>query len=266
MLKYWAIFKAQLANRVVYLGDLIAQSLTILFFMFIFTQLWRVTYRAAGDENGLASTISGLSLRQVLWYLMLAETIMLSTPRLSQSVSTAVKDGSIAYLLNKPYNFLLYQMSVGLGDSLIHMVFNALVGGALVWILVGPPPDPVGWPLVLIGVLLSLALNFSISSMIGLLAFVTEEVSAFEWIYQKFVMILGGLLIPLDFLPGWLRSIALALPFSYTIYGPARLFVEPSLERFLWLITGQLAWLAVAGLLAAWLYRRGVAWLSINGG
>jgi ABC-2 type transport system permease protein len=259
--KYWAIFKTQLLNSLAYPGDLASRSLAIVLFMWIFAQLWRATYRSVGQE-----VIAGLTLRETLWYLMLAETIMLSKPRLSSTIAEAVKDGSVAYLLNKPYNFLLYQVSVGLGDSVMNLVFNALAGGVVVWLMVGPPPDPRGWPLVLVAVIAAWLIDFCIAAMIGLTAFVTEEVSAFEWIYQKVVFILGGMLIPLDFFPDWLRTIALALPFAYTIYGPARLFVEPDLARFVTLLLMQGFWLATLGLLLTFLYRRGVAWLTINGG
>ena len=84
--------------------------------------------------------IAGLTLRDTLWYLMLAEAIVLSKPRLASQIATVVKDGSIAYLLNKPYNFLLYQASIGMGDSLLLMIANFLTGGSLVWLMVGPPP------------------------------------------------------------------------------------------------------------------------------
>ncbi len=207
-----------------------------------------------------------MSLHDTLWYLMLAEVIVLSKPRLARSIAQSVRDGSVAYLLNKPYNFLLYQCSVGLGDSLLRMVANILVGGAIVWLLVGPPPDPRGWPLVLVAVTLAWFIDFCIAAMIGLAAFVTEEVRAFEWIYQKILFILGGLLIPLDFYPDWLQTIAKATPFAYTIYGPARLFVDPSLERFVMLLLGQVLWLGILAALLALAYRRGVGQLAINGG
>ncbi len=259
--KYWAIFKTQLLNSLAYPGDLASRSLTIVMFMWVFIQLWRATYRATGQE-----VIAGLTLRETLWYLMLAETIVLSKPRLSSTIAEAVKDGSVAYLLNKPYNFLLYQLSIGLGDSVMSLVFNALAGGLIVWLMAGPPPDPQGWPLVLIAVTAAWLIDFCIVAMIGLAAFVTEDINAFEWIYQKIVFILGGLLIPLDFFPAWLRTIALSMPFAYTLYGPARLFVEPDLARFVTLLLMQGFWLAVLGLLLTLLYRRGVTWLTINGG
>jgi ABC-2 type transport system permease protein len=259
--KYWAIFKIQIVNGLAYPAELVWRSLMIVLFMWIFAQLWRVTYSAAGT-----ATIGGLTLHDTLWYLMLAESIELSRPRLSRTIADAVKDGSIAYLLNKPYNFLLYHLSTSLGESISRWLLNVIFGGAIVWILVGPPPDPRGWPLVLIAILGAWLLNFCTSAMIGLAAFVAEEVTPFEWIYQKLIFILGGMLIPLDFYPQWLQSIAKALPFAYMMYGPARLFVTPDLGRFASLLAGQLAWLVAFGGLLSLAYAHGARRLAINGG
>ncbi len=259
--KYWAVFTTQLINRGAYPLDLAAQSVSILFFLFIFMQLWSATYRSSGQ-----AVIAGLSLHDTLWYLMLAETIVLSKPRLSRSISAAVKDGSIAYLLNKPYNFILYHASVGIGDSLLHLVFNLLFGGAITWLMVGPPPDPRGWILVLPALALGWSIDFCFNGLIGLAAFITEDVSAFEWIYQKVLFILGGLLIPLDFYPLWLQRAANILPFAYTVYGPARLFIEPTFERFVTLVFGQFIWVMLLGALMMFVFQRSVRWLAINGG
>lgn len=261
MSKYWAIFKTQLLNNFAYAGDLAAGSVMIVLFLWIFAQLWKVTYSAVGTER-----IAGMSRQDTLWYLMLAEVIVLSKPRLARTIAQQVRDGSVAYLLNKPYHFLLYQCSVGLGDSVLRIIANTIVGGAVVWLMIGPPPSPQGWPLVFVTVVLAWLLDFCITAMIGLAAFVTEEVRAFEWIYQKILFILGGLLIPLDFYPGWLQTVAKATPFAYTLYGPAHLFVEPSLLGFGEVVLGQVVWLAVLGGLLTLFYQRGVTRLAINGG
>ena len=259
--KYWAILKTQVSNRITYAGDLAAHSLTIVMFMWIFMQLWRTTYAASGSD-----TLAGLTLRHTLWYLMMAEVIMLSKPRLSRGISQAVKDGSIAYLLNKPYDFLLYQLSLGLGDSLMSTLFNLLAGGITVWLLVGPPPEIWGWPLVCSAMLFAWLIDFCINALIGLAAFITEEVSAFDWIYSKFLLLLGGVLIPLDFFPLWLQQITRVLPFAYTIYGPARLFIQPSPERFFNLVGAQLLWIFSLATLVILAYRRGLSRLAVNGG
>ena len=79
-------------------------------------------------------------------------------------------------------------------------------------------------------------------------------------------MLLGGLLIPLDFFPSWLKTISLNLPFAWIIYGPARLFVDPSLARLGIVLLRQGIWLAVVGGTVWLLYRRAVTRLVINGG
>jgi ABC-2 type transport system permease protein len=259
--KYWAIFITQLQSAAAYPLDMAARSFSIVLFMAVFFGLWRATYAAQG-----ASSIAGLTLGDTLWYLMLAETIVLSRPRMAQQIAAQVKDGSIAYLLNKPYSFLLYQAAASLGTSVLAMLFNGLAGGAVVWLMVGPPPAPWGLPLVLVAMALGWLIDFCVAALLGLTAFFSEEVAAFEWIYNKLLFLLGGLLIPLDFFPDWLQRLAHALPFAAAIYGPARLFVSPDLDAFAELLVAQLGWLAALGLLVALAYRQGTAYLSINGG
>jgi ABC-2 type transport system permease protein len=261
MRKYWAIFQTTLVNSLAYPGELVGRSLMILPFMWIFYQLWKVTFAASGSE-----TINGLTLHDTLWYLMVAETIELSRPRVARTIAENVKDGSIAYLLNKPYDFMLYHFSVSMGETIFRALMTAIFGGALVWWLAGPPPDPRGWPLAIVAVLGAWTLNFLVNGMIGLAAFVSEEVAPFEWIYQKFAFIFGGLLIPLDFYPQWLQTIAFALPFPAMTYGPSRLFVAPEAGLFVSVLSQQAIWILVLGLLLALAYRRGLAHLTVNGG
>ena len=79
--KYWSIFQITLINSLAYPGELIGRSLMIVPFMWIFYQLWKVTFNAAGSD-----AISGLTLRDMLWYFMLAETIELGRPALARTM------------------------------------------------------------------------------------------------------------------------------------------------------------------------------------
>jgi ABC-2 type transport system permease protein len=234
--KYWYIFSTQINNNLTYPAELIGRSLIILPFMWIFFQLWKVTFNSAA-----ATTINGLTFHDTMWYLMLTETIELSRPRIANTISEAVREGSIVYFLNKPYDFLLYHFSTSMGEIVFRASVNILLGGSLVWLLVGPPPSAWGWPMVVIIFLGAAIINFSISAMIGLTSFVVEDVTAFQWIYQKLAFILGGLLIPIDFYPQWLQVICKALPFSSMTYAPARLFIAPSTLLFINTLAGYLS-------------------------
>jgi ABC-2 type transport system permease protein len=259
--KYWAVFQITLINSLAYPGELIGRSLMIIPFMWIFYQLWKVTFSAAGTE-----AINGMTLYSTMWYLMMAETIELSKPRIANTISDNVKDGSIAYILNKPYDFLLYQFSNSMGETVFRAVVNAVFGAVIVWWMVGPPPAPIGWAFAALAIFGTWVMNFCISCLIGLSAFLVEEVSPFLWIYQKFVFILGGFLIPLDFYPDWLQSIARALPFAYMVYGPSKLFIAPSIELLINILGMQVVWVVVLGSILVLSYRRGVAYLTVNGG
>lgn len=259
--KYWSIFQITLINSLAYPGELVGRSLMIIPFMWVFYQLWKVTYSSAG-----ADVIGGLTLRDTLWYLMLAETIELGRPPIARTMSENVKDGSIAYILNKPYDFLWYQFSTAMGESIFRALLNAIFGGLTVWVLIGAPNHPEGFIIAIPAILGGWALHFCINAMIGLSAFAVEDVSAFTWIYQKLAFIFGGMLIPLDFYPHWLQTIAKAMPFASAIYGPARLFVTPNMDLFINVIGLQFVWILVLGILLAVVYRRGLTQLTVNGG
>ena len=95
------------------------------------------------------------------------------------------------------------------------------------------------------------------------LAFWLRETGATWFLYQKFVFMIGGMLLPLEVLPNWLRHVALATPFPSMAYAPARLgsgHVEPSL------LAVQGAWLAGLCVAATLLFRAGERRLEVVGG
>jgi ABC-2 type transport system permease protein len=260
--KYSAIAGINLQNSLAYAGELANRSLFMVLILYVFTQLWRATYAAAG-----AATIAGLSYADTLWYLVMTETIELSRARFANQMSDEVKDGSIAYTMGRPYNYLLYHWSYGLGDTLLRLAINFTAGTLIVTLLVGPMPlQLVAILPLLVNILLAMALNFCVQGMIGLCAFFTEDVQSIQIIYQKFLFILGGMMIPLDFFPGWLKTLSLILPFNYMMYAPARLFVQFDWSRWLNVVGMQLVWLVVFGVTLWALFRVGLRHVSINGG
>jgi ABC-2 type transport system permease protein len=224
--------------------------------------LWTAVYESQGSGE-----IAGLTLANTIWYLLIAEMIELSKFRHDMVISEEAKDGSIAYKLIRPYNYLAYHFCNGLGDTVVRMALVFLLGLPIVVYYAGWSRLNI-WHLPAVALIGSLALllDFCAMSIIGLLAFVTEDTQSFRIIYQKFVFILGGLMIPLDFLPSWLQNIARVLPFNLTTYAPAKLFVAFSWAQF-WQVLGlQLLWLALLGALLYRQYQWATQRLAVNGG
>lgn len=260
--KYSAITQINLQNQLAYVWDALGRSLFVVVILFIMVQLWTVVYGGRA-----AAPIAGLSFQATIWYFLLAEMIELGKFRHDMHISQEVKDGSIAYTLIRPYNYLAYHFFNGLGDTVVKMGLIFLLGAPIViWYGGLLPVSLLAATAVGLTVALALLLDFCMASMIGLLAFVTEDTFSFRLIYQKMIFILGGLLIPLDFLPDWLQRIASWLPFSYVTYAPARLLVSFDMALFGRLLLGQLFWIGVMSLLLWRQYRWATDRLTINGG
>jgi ABC-2 type transport system permease protein len=169
--------------------------------------------------------------------------------------------------LGRPYNYLAYIIFIRLGETLIKMVVVFLFGMPIALYYAGLPDVQLGHlPAVALVVVLALVLDFFVHSIIGLLAFVIEDTFSFRIIYQKLVFILGGMLIPIDFLPDWLQSIARLLPFSLVAYAPAKLFVAFSWEQFGQIMVTMVFWLTVVGCVLWLQYRWATRRLTVNGG
>jgi ABC-2 type transport system permease protein len=258
--KYLAVARIQLRASLAYPVDAWGRALLIVLFVLVFLHLWRATYQGKG------AVLAGLTLHDVMWYLAIAETVMLSQPRTASLLSQAVKDGSIAYQLARPYDFLLFQMAARAGDTLPVLAPTLLAGGAAAWLSVGPPSAWAGLLVLPLEIGLSWLLSFLMSAAIGLLAFVAEDTSAFEWMFNKLLLVAGGVMIPLDFFPGWAQRLAAALPFAGSVYAPARLFVHPDLATAAALASVQLAWIVLLGAMVTGIYRWGLQRLTVNGG
>jgi ABC-2 type transport system permease protein len=260
--KYIAITLTNLQNQLVYAWDALNRSFIILLFMFIFVQLWTAAYESQG-----VNAIAGLTLANTIWYFLIAEVMQLGQIRHDANISAEVKDGSIAYTIGKPYNYLAYHFFNGLGESITKMGLIFLLGTPIALIYAGRPQVALTHlPFVLLILLLGMVIDFLILSSIGLLAFVVEDTGSFRLIYQKTTFILGGLLIPLDFLPDSLQTVARLLPFQLTTYAPAKLFVAFNWPQFWSLLISGAVWGALLFLLLWAQYRWASGRLAINGG
>lgn len=260
--KYWAIFQVSLVNNLAYIVERLLRTIFLALIIFIFVQLWRVTYAGMG-----AKLIAGFSLQQMIWYLVLTEAITLSHPGVNTKIDEEVRSGGLAYSLGRPYSFLLYQYTGNLGDYLFSFVINLVIGAALALLFVGPIVFSLsGLAVTVVSVLLAITLDLICMICIGLLAFWMEDTRSAMLVFSRFSMILGGLLMPLDVFPEPLASICRALPFSTLFYTPGRFFVAGADSDLLLAIGKQVFWVIVVALLAIFIYTKGVRRVESNGG
>jgi viologen exporter family transport system permease protein len=250
---------------VAYLGEGALRGIFLAMILYVFLQLWRAAY--AGQGAGGSGVIGGFTLPQMLWYLAFTESIILSRPGLNRLVDAEVRTGDIAYTLLRPYAYGGYRLMAYLAERSLRFATLVVLGAALAWLYVGPVPLRPADVLAALGALLLAALLDVLGAFgIGLLAFWTEDTSSIGLIYDRLVMLLGGMLLPLELFPEPLGALARALPFATLIYGPARLAFGASPDG-VWLLPGRQALFLVAGALAVTLlYRRAFRRIALNGG
>src|SRR5947209_8791728 len=261
-LKYMAVMRVSIASNVAYVMELVFRALLLIVFVFILGQLWKTTFSARG-----ASIISGFSISDMVWYLVASETIAMSLPTLTRRIDQEVRSGQLAYLLGRPCSYVFYNFAQYLGERLVRLLINAMVGSAVALVFVGLPhftwQGILAWPLVLF---LALCIDFVAYFSIGMLAFWTENTDSFTFVFSRLTLVLGGVLAPLEIFPQPLRSIAQALPFSAILYGPARTLVHFELDRFGWLLLQQALTLGVGCLILLVIYGIAIRRVNINGG
>jgi ABC-2 type transport system permease protein len=260
--KYLAIARTQLLASLIYDRDLIVRSAFMVVVLITFVQLWQATFAATNQ-----TVISGFTVHDIVWYLVITEVVALSPPRIAQAVDAQVRTGDIAYALARPYSLTLYHLASYWGDTLVRIPVNLLVGGTVAFIAVGPPrvsPEAVAATVVLwIG---GITLKASLEMLIGLSAFWVEDTAPVEWLYAKILYTVGGLMLPLELFPDWLAAIARTLPFAAIMYAPARAFVGFSVDGFLQLAGLQLVWLLVIWVAVQVVYAHATRRLVAHGG
>ncbi len=256
--KTFSVLRITLLSRFAYVGELLVRSLFMVLIIFIFTQLWRAT----GNIDR-----TGFSLPQLIWYLAFTEAIMMSANAGGGEVDREVRSGDLAYRLARPLPYPLFHLGSALGERLLRFVLNLLVGVLVALVVTGPlAVGPLALACSLSAALAGFVADWTWSMTISLLSFWIEETSGIHLLYRRALMLLGGMLIPIDAYPAWLQGIARALPFQYLVYAPARLFVRP--DTGYWMeAMGAIALLGVAGCVPLMLvYALGLRRVSAQGG
>lgn len=258
-LKYWWVARISLTGQLAYVWDLVGRSVFFVLVLLVFNQLWGAS---------LEGSALGLNRTQLVWYLVVTEIIMLSTPSgPALGIDKDIKSGSIAYIIGRPCNYPLFMFGRYWGETLASMLINTIIGSVTALILVGLPQlTPSSLPALTLVMIMAVSLKFFLTLLISLSAFWVEESGPFHWIYGKLLFTIGGLFIPLEFFPGWLQQVARALPFNLILYAPARLMVDWDINRFIQIIGRQVLWLAAAAILAQLIFNRGVKKLNVHGG
>jgi ABC-2 type transport system permease protein len=221
--------------------------------------LWRAA--ASASATGAVVGYTGVALT---WYIAATEAVTVSLNiRMIEEIGDDIGSGKVVVELLRPASVLAIRVASQVGWALPRMALFAAAGMSLSALVAGPPRDARGLILAWPSMALAIACNVVAQHAFAAAAFWVRDARSTWFLYQKLVFVLGGMLLPIEVLPGWLEGAARLLPFMAMAYAPGRLasgHAEPAL------LAVQLGWFAVLWAVAAAVFAAGERRLQAVGG
>lgn len=263
MKKYLFIFKSQIMTNLQYVFDFFVSFIGYFIMIFVLFNLWEYLY---SDPNEL---INGYSMHSMMWYVVITEVLysIVDGRKLCDNISNDVKGGNIAYNINKPYSYIGYAVSTHFGGMFIKFLIYSFLAILFGYLFIGSFPNVslIGIVFVLVSMFLALLISTLLILSIGLFSFFIEDSGPFYWVYSKLILVMGTL-FPIEYFPGIIQKILVYTPVYVVNYGPAKLFVDFSIDKGILIIIAQIIYVIIAYLICNFIYRKGVRRINVNGG
>lgn len=253
MKKIGRIFLISLTNTLQYKGEMLIWVLLAIFNSMSVLLLW-----IAGYKSGAINDIS-ISFIQT-YYVAILIISQGFTSHAEEGIVHDIRTGSLSMHLLKPFPYFWLQFFEEIAWRVIGISYSVVVVGALLYLLHGLPSYPLSAiPLILIILICTFFLSFVVKSTLAMFAFFfTESKPIFE-LFEVVVLVLGGYLMPLQFMPKTVQDIAFHLPFASMVYFPVQALTGTlPLDHMPGIIMGQIAWIAIFTIIFWILWKRGL--------
>lgn len=212
------------------------------------------------------SLINGWGKEDFIFYYLINFLILtLTESNFHKEFSELVLQGTLNYWLLKPFRFIYFAFaSIA---SRIVLTFIPILFCILLLYIVFPHIFNLNQLVALLFMFpgaLMISSAFSITlSMLAFWLIHTEGVfSAFFLIFQ----FLGGVILPLVFLPNWIQFLGSCLPLNYVFNLPVTISQDPNLVSIFYVIIGQIIWSLTLGVICFFLFKLGIRHYDAIGG
>lgn len=223
-------------------------------------------YKALYGGN---SEIDGIS------FSMVATSFIISLG-LSQSFSfnemflpDKINWGNISNELLKPVNFKLRLLSENIGESIFKLIFNFMpsVIFAVIFTSIKPPANALCLILTVLSIILGYLILWEISFIVQTWSFWLFSVWGIITIKNVFVNILSGILLPMWFMPPFLRNIIYFTPFYSIYFTPLQIYLGTlTSSEIISAFIMQIIWAIALWIIGDIFWRKGTKKLVVQGG
>lgn len=230
--------------------------------LFMLRMVWTAVY---GDRE----IMNGVTLSAMILYVTIAMLQQyLIEPVAMFELDARIQRGTVAGDLIRPVGLIpqLLAYDVGFLIGRIPLIAMILPIAAIVGSLQLPPTfgASIGF---LISLLLAYALNLLVWLPVGMLGFWTLSTGGLRFLLFSVLSFVSGQMVPLWFIPGYLRTVLEWMPFQGMAFAPLSIYVgQTTGNDILQTIAVQLIWIVILSFGVTWLWRRARNVVTIQGG
>jgi ABC-2 type transport system permease protein len=260
---YWELARRGWGRYAAYPGATWAGVFTNTFFGFLIAYILLAVFEerdAIGDYDA----------RDAVTYVWIGQGLLMTIYIWGwYDVALRVQSGDVATDLHRPVDFQAYWFATDVGRAAYHAVFRGVppfVVGALVFD-VRLPGEAVVWLAFVVSLALAVAVSFAFRFLFNLAAFWLLDYRGIGLLAMVASTFFSGQIVPIAFFPGWLETLAWALPFAAMVQAPIEVFLEHAegLE-LVGLLARQAAWAAALLLVGRLTLAAGTKKLVVQGG
>ncbi len=259
---YFAYAKKSFLGRSAYRFDHLMGIFSTCLQVFIYWNIYRALY-------GQRTEVDGITLAMVTTHFILSMGLKEAFYTDDGYLSRKIRDGSIATELLRPISFKGRMLAENMGNALFNLIFRFIPAVLISVCIVGirPPADAKSVLLFAVSAVLGYGVLWAISFACQMTAFWLINTWSLFTIKNVFVKVLSGSMLPLWFMPEWMRGVLRATPFSSIYFTPVQIYLgQLSAEEIGWRCLVQFLWAAGIFLLGDLLWRRGQKKLVVQGG
>lgn len=265
---YAGIARVQVRIQLVYRADFIFRLLGLLLQIYLLKLVWTAVYPASGSAPGDGGRQISLA-TQIAYVTLASVQSWLFNPWAISPIPQRVREGTVAIDLARPVGFTTQMLFAQAGTVLamapfavLALPFAVLLGGAQA------PASFLAGLAYVISLVPALLASLLLAAIVSMMAFWTLEVSGIFMIYRMTSQFFAGALVPLWFMPGWLRTVAEWLPFQATTYTPTALYLGKlgGAGEVLTSLLIQCGWVAALWFILRYVWSRALHRVVVQGG
>jgi ABC-2 type transport system permease protein len=219
--------------------------------------MWIAIY---GGGQGI---VKGFTLDEMITYILIGNVFAVCTRNfISEYVARDIFDGTLSMFLVRPIPYFKYVVFNESGRLLLALIFSIVSQILMIFFFfknIVWNTDPLYLLVIILMIILAFVTEFLISFAIGLIAFWTDEVEGIYTTATRVKKFFSGGYFPLSLLPVTAATIGSFLPFAYTFYVPAQLYLKKiSITEGLVGLGVQVVWIMLLSILLRFIWTRGL--------